>query len=86
MLAGRLYHVGRDGIVHLCIEHHKKEHYLIASYIAIGGIHMAENQIIRRVLWARVLWPTIMRAEVHYFVMHGMLVTGNQDHMLLYFK
>ena len=67
MLAGRMYRLGKDGILRLCIEHQEKEHYLIAAHITIGGIHMAANQTIKRILWAGVWWPT-MRAEVHTFV------------------
>ena len=60
-------HVGRDGILCLCIEHYEKEHYLVAAHITIGGIHMAADQTIKRILWEGVWWPT-MRVEVHYFV------------------
>ena len=67
MLAGRMYHLGRDGILRLCIEDQEKEHYLVAAHIAVGGIHMAADHTIRRLLWAGVWWPT-MRAEVHNFV------------------
>ena len=66
MLAGRMYHLGWDGILRLCIEP-QKEHYLVATHIAIGGIHMAADHTIRRILWVGVWWPT-MRAEVHDFV------------------
>ena len=54
MLAGQMYHLGRDGILRLCIEPQEKEHYLITAHITIGGIHMAADQTIRRILWAGV--------------------------------
>ena len=47
MLAGRMYHLVRDGILHLCIEPQEKEHYLEAAHITIGGIHMAADQTIK---------------------------------------
>lgn len=50
MLIGRMYHVGRDGILCLCIEHQEKEHYLVATHLTIGGIHVAADQTIKRIL------------------------------------
>ena len=50
MLAGRMYHLGWDGILRLCIEPQEKEHYLVAAHITIGGIHMAADQTIKRIL------------------------------------
>ena len=41
MLAGRMYQLGRDGILCLCIEKLEKEHFLVSSHITIGGLHMA---------------------------------------------
>ena len=46
MLSGRMYHLGRDGILRLCIEPQEKEHYLVAAHIAVGGIHMAADHTI----------------------------------------
>ena len=45
-----MYRPGRDGILRLCIEAQEKEHYVVATHIAIGGIHMAADQTIRRIL------------------------------------
>ena len=41
MLAGRMYNLGRDGVLRLCIEPQEKEHYLVAAHITVGNIHMA---------------------------------------------
>ena len=59
MLAGRMYHKGRDGVLRLCIEPEEKQHYLVINHTTIGGIHMGTNQTIKRILWASVWWPTM---------------------------
>ena len=58
MLLGCLYKEGNNGILHLCIEPFEKEHYLHSAHvIAVGNIHMAGNQTLKRILWLRVWWP-----------------------------
>ena len=44
MLAGRMYHLGKDGSLRLCIEPMEKPHYLQSAHVTIGSIHMASNQ------------------------------------------
>ena len=62
-----MYHRGIDGVLCLCIEPLEKPHYLTSAHVTIGGIHMAGDQMLRRVLWAGVWWPT-MKAKVYDFV------------------
>ena len=67
MLAGRLYQLGQDGILRLCIEPFEQPHYLQEAHITTGGLHMAGNQTVKRILWAGVWWPTL-RTETHKYV------------------
>lgn len=62
-----MYHMGQDGVLRLCIEPMEKIPYLTSAHVTIGGIHMAGNQTLKRILWAGVWWPT-MKTEVHNFV------------------
>ena len=67
MLARRMYHRGQDGILRLCIELEEKNHYLKLAHKTIGGIHMASNQTLKRLLWRGIWWPT-MKGEASNFV------------------
>ena len=67
MLAGRLYQLGQDGILRLCIEPFEQPHYLREAHITTGGLHMAGNQTVKRILWAGVWWPTL-RTQTHEYV------------------
>ena len=66
MLTGQMYNRGVNGVLSLCIEPRETPHYLTSAHV-IGGLHMVEDQTLRRVLWARVWWPT-MKEEVYDFV------------------
>ena len=37
------------------------------AHVAVGNIHMAGNQTLKRILWSGVWWPTI-RQETHEYV------------------
>ena len=67
MLARWMYTTGVVGVLRLCIEPQETPHYLTSAHVTIGGIHMAGDQTLRRVLWAGVWWPT-MKEEVYDFV------------------
>ena len=66
-LVGWMYNKGQDGALRLCIEPEEKLYYLKMAHETIGGIHMASNQTLRRLLWEGLWWPT-MKAEVHIYV------------------
>ena len=67
MIAGRMYRKGTDGILRLCIEPEEQYFYLRHAHETVGGIHMAGNQTLKRLMWAGVWWPT-MNAEAYDFV------------------
>ena len=50
MRVGRMYNKGLDRILIWCIELEEKNHYLKLAHETIGGIHMAGNQTVRRLL------------------------------------
>ena len=64
MLARRLYKLGKDGILRLCIERNESGIYVEQAHIAIGNIHISPNDTIRRVERMGVYWPT-MRKDVY---------------------
>ena len=68
MLAGQMYNKGQDGVLRLCIEPEEKPYYLKMAHETIGGIHMAGNQTLKRLLWAGVWWPS-MKTEAHNYVL-----------------
>ena len=49
-----MYNKGQDGVLRLCIEPKEKPYYLKMAHETIGGIHMAGNQTLKRLLWAEV--------------------------------
>ena len=49
MLAGRLYKLGKDGILRLCIEKNKSYSYVEQAHIAIGYIHVSPDQTMKSV-------------------------------------
>ena len=49
MIAGRLYKQGKDGILCLCIEREDAVSYLKQAHIAIGNIHVAPEQTLKRI-------------------------------------
>ena len=49
MLAGRLYKLGKDGILRLCIEENESKPYVEQAHIAIGNIHISPDQTIKRI-------------------------------------
>ena len=68
MLAGQMYNKGQDGVLRLCIEPEEKPYYLKMAHETIGGIHMAGNQTLKRLLWVGVWWPS-MKTEAHSYVL-----------------
>ena len=64
VIARIMYNLDQDNILRLCIETMEKPHYLQQAHVAIGGIHMAGSQTLKRVLWLGVWWPT-MRNKVY---------------------
>ena len=68
MIAGRMYRKGADGILRLCVEPEEQYFYLKHAHETIGGIHMAGDQTLRRLMWAGVWWPT-MKTEAYAFVL-----------------
>ena len=67
MLAGRLYKQGNDQILRLCIDKKDAETYLNKAHVAVGNIHFAPEQTLRRVEHMGVFWPT-MRQDVYSYV------------------
>lgn len=67
MVAGQMYRKGADGILRLCIEPEEPYFYLKHAHETVGGIHMAGDQTLRRLMWAGVWWPT-MKTEAYAFV------------------
>ena len=63
-----MYNKGQDGVLRLCIELEEKPYYLKMAHETIGGIHMAGNQTLNRLLWAGVWWPS-MKIEAHNYVL-----------------
>ena len=43
MLAKRLYKLGKDGILRLCIEKNESDIYVEQAHIAIGSIHISPD-------------------------------------------
>ena len=67
MLAGRLYKQGKDQILHLCIEKKESWPYLDRAHVAIGNIHFAPKQTLRRIKRMGIFWPT-MKQDVYSYV------------------
>ena len=67
MVSRHLYKQGQDGILRLCVEPSEQSYYIEAAHVAVGGIHMAGNQMIKHVLWLGVWWPT-MKSNIHLYV------------------
>jgi len=58
LILGCLYWQGRDGVLRLCIEPYEKKYYLQTAHVVVGGLHMAGDQTLQRVLWEGLWWPT----------------------------
>ena len=67
MVAGRLYKKGRDEVLRLCIDSNETTSYLEQAHVAIGNIHMAPDQTLKRIDRMGVYWPTI-RKDVYDYV------------------
>ena len=67
MIARRLYKLGKDGILRLCIERNESDVYVEQAHIALGNIHISPDQTIRRIERMGVYWPT-MREDVYAYV------------------
>ena len=67
MLARRLYKLGKDGILRLCIERSESDVDVEQAHIAFGNIHISPDQTIRRIECMGVYWPTI-RKDVYDYV------------------
>lgn len=64
----KMYHLGFDRILHICIEPFEKLHYLLSAHINIEDIHMVANHTMKRALWVGVWWPDF-KAKVYAFVL-----------------
>ena len=67
MIAGRLYKRGHDEVLRLCIDAREAKPYLEQAHVAIGNMHMAPEQTLRRVERMGVFWPS-MRKDVYDYV------------------
>ena len=67
MIAGRLYKLGKDGVLRLCVETQETRMYLEQAHVALGNIHMSPRQTMKRVERMGVYWPT-MRRDIHSYV------------------
>lgn len=67
MLAGRLYKRGSNGVLRLCIEPTEADNYMTSAHVAMGNIHFALDQTIKRIERMGVFWPT-MRKDVFTLV------------------
>ena len=67
MIARRLYKLGKDGILRLCIERNESDIYVEQAHLAIGNIHISPNQTIKRIERMGVYWP-MMRKDVDAYV------------------
>ena len=67
MIAGRLYKLGKDGILRLCVETQEIGTSLEQAHIALGNIHMSPRQTLKRVERMGVYWPT-MRKDIYSYV------------------
>ena len=67
MLARRMYKLGKDGILRVCIERNESDIYVEQAHIAIGNIHISPNETIKRIKCMGVYWPT-MRNDVYAYV------------------
>ena len=66
MFAGRLYKLGKDGILRLCIERNERDIYVEQAHIAIDNIHISPNKTIQRIECMGVYWP-MMRKDVYAY-------------------
>ncbi|MCO5560567.1 hypothetical protein L7F22_014182 [Adiantum nelumboides] len=67
ILAGRLYHKGRDNILHLCIDKEETATYMECAHIAVGNLHLTPTQTLRRIGRMGVYWKTISK-DVHEYI------------------
>ena len=77
MIAGKLYKLGKDGILRLYVETQEIGMYLERAYIALGNIHMSPRQTMKRVERMGVYWPT-MRKDIHSYVQNCSCEMGLQ--------
>lgn len=66
LIAGRLYRLGEDNILRLCIDPEESEEHIAEAHVTIGGFHacreMTESCVRCNGLW----WPTISRDVANY--------------------
>ena len=61
MLVGRLYKLGDDRVLRLCIEAKEMLEYLRQAHIRMGDFHMSPKQTFKQVERMRLYWSTMQR-------------------------
>ena len=66
LIAGQLYKMGPDEILHRCVLEHEKPLILAEAHFGAVGGHFVGKAMAQKILMAGLWWPTIHKDEKEY--------------------
>ena len=66
LIAGQLYKMGPDEILHRCVLEHEKPLILAEAHFGVAGGHYAGKSMAQNILTAGLWWPTIHKDAREY--------------------
>ena len=71
LIAGCLYHEGKDGILRLCIDPSKQAFYLTQAYQSFPRIHFVGRKTAQVLLRLGVFWPSMYQDTYTFVQQHA---------------
>ena len=66
LISGRLYHLGGDNVLRLCLDPKDINSVILEAHVTIGGSHVSKDQTENRILCEGYWWPTLAKDVAYY--------------------
>ena len=85
LISGRLYRLGEDNVLRMCMEPEDADEMIAEAHITIGGFHASRDRTESRIRCNGFWWPSISR-DVARYIRHCPTCTEDEPiaHTTLY--
>ena len=66
LILGRLYYLGKDKVLRLCLDPEDFDSVIQEAHVTIGGSHADSHQTENRILCNGYWWPTLTKDTAEY--------------------